>query len=39
MASVPAVSVTEHMHAHKQQEDQYQEPVFSYPFHFVHLVG
>jgi hypothetical protein len=39
MPAMPAMSVTEHMHAHKEEDDQNEEPVFSYPFHCIHRVG
>src|SRR5699024_2722315 len=36
--TVSTMSMTEHMHAHKKDDDQYEEPVFSYPFHCVYLI-
>jgi hypothetical protein len=37
LVAVPAMSMSKHMHAHKKDDDQYEEPVFSYPFHSIHL--
>ena len=39
VATMPTVTVAEQVHGYKQNDNYHKKPVFSYPFHNIHLTG